>query len=107
MFLGFAKLAEPNSRALGSVGDRLPLRSSLEGARAGIFERTKNSRSPWLPNKCERLYIIDSFNSEGVPIYSKGVRRRTGTPDEEFYILISGKRSVRSDYIDVRTVPAV
>jgi hypothetical protein len=61
------------------------------------FVRVKNSRSPWRHGRREKLYIIDSFNFVGVPIYSKGVLRRLDEHDSEFYILISGKRSVRSD----------
>ena len=37
------------------------------------------------------------FNFEGVPVYSKGVIREVGERESEFYILISGKRSVASD----------
>ena len=47
--------------------------------------------------KRERVYIIDSFNFEGVPIYSKGVIRRVNEHESDFYILISGKRSISSD----------
>jgi hypothetical protein len=82
---------------LECAADGLTRDDVLESILIAQFVRIKNSRSPWRPDKRERLYIIDSFNFEGVPIYSKGVLRRPGTTDEEFYILVSGKRSVRSD----------
>jgi hypothetical protein len=44
-----------------------------------------------------KIYVIESCNFEGIPIYSKGVIRRIDEHDSDFYILISGKRSVRSD----------
>lgn len=58
--------------------------------------RIKNSVSPWRRNRRERLYIINGFNFEGVPIYSKGVIRKLSEHESDFYIIISGKRSVAS-----------
>jgi hypothetical protein len=59
--------------------------------------RVKNSDSPWRKNRREQLYIINGFNFEGVPIYSKGVIRKLSEHESDFYIIISGKRSVGSD----------
>jgi len=42
-------------------------------------------------------WIVDGFNFDGIPIYSKGVIRKLSDDESEFYILISGKRSVQSD----------
>ena len=50
--------------------------------------RVKNSTSPWRKGRRERIYVINSINFEGIPIYSKGVIRK---------IFISGKRSTASD----------
>ena len=69
----------------------------IESILSAQFLRVKNSTSPWRKGTRERIYIIESFNFEGIPIYSKGVIRSIGGDDEEFYILISGKRSSRSD----------
>lgn len=77
--------------------DGLTREDVLESILSAQFLRTKNSTSPWRPGKRERLYIIDGFNFEGVAIYSKGVIRRLDEHESDFYILISGKRSVTSD----------
>ena len=86
------------------------LKADLECARAGLlredviesiltaqFLRVKNSSSPWRKGRREQLYIIDGFNFEGVPIYSKGVIRRVSEHETDFYIIISGKRSAATD----------
>lgn len=77
--------------------DGLTREDVLESILSAQFLRMKVSRSPWRRGRRERLYIIDSFNFEGVPIYSKGVIRRISESESSFYIIISGKRSVRSD----------
>ena len=59
--------------------------------------KTLRSTSPRRSARRERLYVIDSFNFEGVPVYSKGVIRSIGAYESDFYILVSGKRSVASD----------
>jgi len=82
---------------LECAADGLTREDVLESILSAQFLRVKNSRSPWRQGLRERLYIIDSFNFEGVPIYSKGVIRRIGGHESDFYILVSGKRSVRSD----------
>jgi hypothetical protein len=82
---------------LECAADGLTREDVVESILSAQFLRVKNSRSPWRNGKRERLYIIESFNFEGVPIYSKGVIRRIDEHDSDFYILISGKRSVRSD----------
>jgi hypothetical protein len=69
----------------------------IESILSAQFLRVKNSSSPWRKGKREQLYIIDSFNFEGVPIYSKGVVRKVSEHESEFYIIISGKRSIASD----------
>ena len=82
---------------LECVSDGLKREDVLESILSAQFLRVKNSRSPWRQGKRERLYIIDSFNFDGTPIYSKGVIRRVNANESDFYILISGKRSIRSD----------
>lgn len=69
----------------------------VESILSAQFLRVKNSTSPWRKGQRERIYIIESFNFEGLPIYSKGVIRRISEHESDFYILISGKRSVGSD----------
>ena len=82
---------------LKCVADGLTRQDVIESILSAQFLWVKNSRSRWRPGQRERLYIIDSFNFEGVPVYSKGVIRRIGEYESDFYILISGKRSVASD----------
>ena len=82
---------------LECAADGLTREDVLEYILSAQFLRAKNSRSPWRRGQRERVYIIDSFNFEGVPIYSKGVIRTIDEHESNFYILISGKRSVRSD----------
>jgi hypothetical protein len=82
---------------LECAADGLTREDVTESILTAQFLRIKNSRSPWRRGRREKLYIIDSFNFEGVPIYSKGVVRRNEEDETEFYILISGKRSIRSD----------
>jgi hypothetical protein len=82
---------------LECAADGLTREDVLESILAAQSLRVKNSRSPWRQGRRERLYIIDSFNFDGVPIYSKGVIRELGHGYAEFYILISGKKSVSSD----------
>ena len=77
--------------------DGLTREDVIESILSAQFLRIKNSRSPWRRGRREKLYIIDSFNFDGVAIYSKGVLRRINEDASDFYILISGKRSVRSD----------
>jgi len=77
--------------------DGLTRADVVESILSAQFVRVKNSRSPWRQGRREKMYIIDSFNFDGVPIYSKGVLRRLTGHDSQFYILISGKRSIRSD----------
>lgn len=82
---------------LECAGDGLTRADIVESILNAQFLRVKNSRSPWRHGQREKLYIIDSFNFDGVPLYSKGVIRRLDEHGSQFYILISGKRSVRSD----------
>ena|SRR3990170_6781034 len=82
---------------LECAADGLTREDIIESILSAQFVRVKNSRSPWRHGRRERLYIIDSFNFEGVAIYSKGVIRRIDEDESDFYILISGKRSVRSE----------
>jgi hypothetical protein len=69
----------------------------IESILSATALRAKNSTSPWRKGRREQIYIIESFNFEGVPIYSKGVIRKLSEHESDFYILISGKRSVDSD----------
>ena len=69
----------------------------IEAILSAHFLRVKNSTSPWRKGRREQLYIIDSFNFDGVPVYAKGVIRKVYEHETDFYIIISGKRSVTSD----------
>ena len=82
---------------LECAADGLTRDDVVESILSAQFLRVKNSARPWRRGQRERLYIIDSFNFEGVPIYSKGVIRSISERESDFYILISGKRSVASD----------
>jgi len=82
---------------LECAADGLTRADVTESIVTAQFLRVKNSRSPVRRGRRERLFIIDSFSFEGVPISSKGVVRRNEDHETEFYILISGKRSIRSD----------
>jgi hypothetical protein len=82
---------------LECAADNLRREDIIESILTAQFLRVKNSTSPWRIGRREQLYIIDSFNFEGVPIYSKGVIRDLAEHDQEFYIIISGKRSISSD----------
>lgn len=82
---------------LECAADGLTRDDVIESILSAQFLRVKNSRSPWRRSRRERMYIIDSFNFEGTPIYSKGVIRKIDAHETDFYILISGKRSLYSD----------
>ncbi len=88
---------------------RFTLKADLESARDGLLRddivesilmaqslRVKTSDQSWQRGTREMIYIIESENFDGIRIYSKGVVRRNRDDEEEFYILISGKRSTRS-----------
>jgi hypothetical protein len=79
---------------LECAADDLTREDVIESILTAQFLRAKNSTSPWRRGQRERVYIIESFNFEGIPIYSKGVTRRTSGDEPSFYILISGKRSI-------------
>ena len=82
---------------LECAADGLTREDVIESILNAQYLRVKNSTSQWRRGYRERLYIVDSFNFEGVPIYSKRVIRRMTNDAIEFYILVSGKRSVRSE----------
>lgn len=77
--------------------DGLTRQDVVESVLSAQFLNVKNSTSPWRRARREKLYIIESFNFVGTPIYSKGVIRRISQNEADFYIIISGKRSVPSD----------
>jgi hypothetical protein len=58
--------------------------------------RVKISDQSWRRGRREQVCIIEGANFEGIAIYSKGIVRTLQDDEEEFYILISGKRSRRS-----------
>jgi hypothetical protein len=82
---------------LECAADGLLREDVIEAILSAQFLRVKNSVSLWRKGQREQLYIIDSFNFEGVPIYAKGVIREVSEHEAEFFIIISGKRSVASD----------
>lgn len=82
---------------LECAADGLTRQDVVESILNAQFVRAKSSTSPWRRGKREQIYIIDSFSFDGTPVYSKGVLRYVDAHEEEFYILVSGKRSSRSD----------
>ncbi|MBI5762041.1 MAG: hypothetical protein HZA51_00800 [Planctomycetes bacterium] len=88
----FTLKADLECRADGLTQDDV-----IESILTAQFLRAKNSTSAWRQGRREKVFIIDSFNFEGTAIYSKGVIRKLNDHESDFYILISGKRSVRSD----------
>jgi len=82
---------------LECAADGLLREDVIESILTAQFLRVKNSTSRWRKGRREQLYIIDGFNFEGVPVYSKGVIREVSEHESEFYIIISGKRSLASD----------
>lgn len=82
---------------LECAADGLTQDDVVESILNAQYLRTKKSTSRWRRGSRETLYIIDSFSFDGVPIYSKGVMRRLDDDEEHFYIIISGKRSIRSE----------
>jgi hypothetical protein len=82
---------------LECAADGLIRQDVIESILSAEVLRVKNSNSPWRKGRRERLYIIESCNFDGVPIYSKGVIRYVSEHESEFYIIISGKRSIASD----------
>jgi hypothetical protein len=82
---------------LECVLDGLTREDVIESILTAQFMRVKKSTSPWRTGERESVFIIDSFNFDGVPVYSKGVMRKVTEHESEYFILISGKRSVRSD----------
>ncbi|MGA2583783.1 MAG: hypothetical protein ABSG31_10940 [Tepidisphaeraceae bacterium] len=82
---------------LECASDGLLREDVIESILSAQFLRVKNSSSPWRKGRREQLYIIESFNFEGILIYSKGVIRKVSEHESEFYIIISGKKSTASD----------
>jgi hypothetical protein len=55
--------------------------------------KTIRSKSPFREHKKEYLYVIQSTNLEGLPIYSKGkLVKEEG--EDTYYFLISSKRTL-------------
>jgi len=57
-----------------------------------IFKRIR-SRCPLRSKAVEHLYVIQSTNLEGLPIYSKG-KLVTEACEDTYYFLISSKRAL-------------
>jgi len=57
-----------------------------------IYKKIR-SRSPLRPKAREYLYVIQSTNLDGLPIYTKGKFTREGRL-ETYYFLISSKRAM-------------
>ena len=81
---------------LECAADGLTREDVIESILMADTMRVKTSDRSGRRGKREQVCIIESANFEGVAIYSKGVVRRIDHDQEEFYILISGKRSRRS-----------
>lgn len=78
---------------LECAADGLTRQDVIESILSAVALRVKRSTSPWRRGGSEDMYIIESANFDGIAIYSKGVIRRITEHEEDFYILISGKRS--------------
>jgi hypothetical protein len=60
---------------------------------ATLIYKTVRSTSPTRRGARERLYVIESTNMTGLPIYTKGkLIKQAGV--ETYYFLVSSKRSV-------------
>ncbi len=57
-----------------------------------IYKRIR-SRSPYRSKSGEYLYIIQSTNLDGLPIYSKGKLVKEAA-EEAYYFLVSSKRAL-------------
>lgn len=75
------------------ITDGLSQEDILESILNADHVRFKRSTSPSKQLKNEKICIIEGFTFDGLLVYTKGVIRKTGSK-EEFYILISSKRSV-------------
>ena len=53
--------------------------------------KTLRSKSPFRPHASERLYVIQSTNLNGLPIYSKG-KLVSQAGEDTYYFLISSKK---------------
>jgi len=70
---------------------RLDVAESILNAVA--ISKTVKSRSPYRSRRRETLYIIQSTNLVGVPIYTKG-KLVVEAGIETYYFLVSAKRSL-------------
>ena len=59
---------------------------------APAINKVLNSTSPFRKNRKEKLYVIISSTFDGKLIYTKGTIRKINK-GEDFYILVSSKRS--------------
>jgi len=73
--------------------DRLTERDVIESILNAIaIYKTLRSTSPVRRHAAEKLYVIQSVNMDGLPIYTKG-KLTTAGGVETYYFLISSKRA--------------
>lgn len=60
---------------------------------AVVIYKVIRSKSPYRQGRRENLYVIQSTNLEGLPIYSKGKLMKEQGQDV-YYFLISSKRAI-------------
>ena len=77
------------------IVDNLDQEDILESILNSDSIRSKKSTSQSRKLKNEKIYIIEGFTYDGILIYTKGTIRKIDEK-EEFYILISSKKSVSS-----------
>ncbi len=74
--------------------DRLTERDVVEAIlNADAIYKTLRSTSPMRLHAAEKLYVIQSVNMDGLPIYTKG-KLTTAGGLETYYFLISSKRAL-------------
>lgn len=80
------------SAELQLANDGLTMDDALEAVLNADYLTRKNSTSADKLTPKEKVFIIESYTYDGILMYIKGAIRKRGN-QEEFYIIISAKRS--------------
>jgi len=80
------------SAELQLASDGLTMDDALEAILSADYLTKKNSTSQDKVTPKEKVYIIESYTYDGILMYIKGTIRKSRNQDE-FYIIISAKRS--------------
>ncbi len=80
------------SAELQLASDGLTMDDALEAILNADYLTKKNSTSQDKLTPKEKVYIIESYTYDGILMYVKGTIRKSRN-QEEFYIIISAKRS--------------